>query len=71
LVGSWFCSCVTSSCRKVLCRPAPVVLDAVLDVELVAEFVPFMVSSNCWDIVVPLLPIVVELVKEVLLRFRS
>src|SRR5471032_828955 len=72
-VGSWFCSCVTSSVRKVFCRSAgdcvPVVLELeladevpdVLDVPDVLE-VPFMVFSSVCDIVAPLLPIVVLVV---------
>jgi hypothetical protein len=58
----------------VFCKPAPVVVEALLDelpVALLDEFVPFMVSSSVCETVAPLLPIVVEVVKEVLLRFRS
>jgi hypothetical protein len=63
-----------SSCRNVFCRSLPdVALDALLDELLVDEalFVPFIVSSSVCETVAPLLPIVVLVVKEVLLRFRS
>jgi hypothetical protein len=57
----------------VFCNDEPELAEllAVLLDALVAEFVPFIVSSSVCETVVPLLPIVVELVKEVLLRFRS
>jgi hypothetical protein len=55
----------------VFCNDEPEVDELLLElpVALVAEFVPFIVSSNCCETVVPLLPIVV--VKEMLLRIRS
>jgi hypothetical protein len=70
LVGSWFCNCVTSSCKKVFCNDAPELaeLAAVLLVALVAEFAP-IVSLIKFETDVPPLPI--EVVKGVLLSFRS
>jgi hypothetical protein len=73
LVGSWFCNCVTSSCKKVLCSDAPELAELLaeladeLDAEPVAEFA-LIVSCMRFETVVPLPPIGV--VKEVLLRFR-
>jgi hypothetical protein len=53
----------------VFCRSLPdVALDELLDDAL---FVPFIVSSRVCETDAPLLPIVVLVVKEVLLRFRS
>ncbi|CAM2190098.1 hypothetical protein BC2230_70186 [Burkholderia cepacia] len=59
LVGSWFCSCVTSSFRNVACR-------SLADVPLVDDtLLVFIVSVGRFDTFVPLLPIVV--LEEVIL----
>ena len=71
LVGSWFFSCVTSSCKNVFCRSLVEVPELLEVLDELDDDVPFMVSSSDCETVPPEAMVVLDEVKEFLLRCRS